>query len=43
MNMFLAMIIIFLGIGNISADDTDVYRASVKNNAMLVIDVMTPI
>jgi hypothetical protein len=39
MNMFLAMIIIFLGVGNIIADDTDVYRASVKNNAMLVIDV----
>jgi hypothetical protein len=39
MNIFLAIAMIFLGIGNISADDTDVYRASVKNNAMLVIDV----
>jgi len=35
----LAIMIIFLGVGITSADDTDVYRASVKNNAMLVIDV----
>ena len=35
----LAVVIIFFGVGITNADDTDVYRASVKNNAMLVIDV----
>jgi type IV pilus assembly protein PilY1 len=37
--LFPVIIIILLCAGNVSADDTDVYRASVKNNAMLVIDV----
>ena len=38
-HILLAIAIILLGVGIISADDTDVYQASVKNNAMLVIDV----
>jgi len=38
-HILLAIAIIFLGVGITSADDTDVYQASVKNNAMLVIDV----
>ncbi len=32
-------VLLFFGAGSSSADDTDVYQASVKNNAMLVIDV----
>ncbi|MBW1613846.1 MAG: VWA domain-containing protein [Deltaproteobacteria bacterium] len=39
LHTLLFTVLLVFGAGSSSADDTDVYRASVKNNAMLVIDV----